>query len=185
MSKKNLEYYLGLVYDIVVHKEEMDGEIWYTAYSKELGKFSCYGKGATPAEAIESFNEQKNDFISYLFEEGKEIPEPNSLNEVIEKYSGFFNVRTSPIIHARLVEQANEMGISMNLYTNQILSAAVEKKGVESLLVNMLEQLHCKLDSHHYEVTKQLKYQKEMSLEHFTWHAEYQEGHKAAYMKVA
>lgn len=185
MSKINLEYYLGLEYDIVVHKEEMDGEIWYTAYCKELGKFSCYGKGDTTAEAIESFNEQKDDFISYLFEEGKDIPEPNSLSEVIEKYSGFFNVRTSPIIHARLVEQANEMNVSMNLYLNQIVAAAVEKNGIETQLVDMVKQLQNQLEDHHYEVTKQLKYQKEMTLEHFTWHAEYQEGHQTKYMSVA
>ena len=185
MSKKNLNYYLNLVYDVIVHKEKMDEETWYTAYCKELGKFSCYGKGETPADAIESFNEQKADFITYLFEEGKEIPEPNCINEVIEKYSGFFNVRTSPVIHAKLIEQANNMDISMNLYLNQILSAAVEKKGIECSLTDLIKDLQLQLESHHYEVTNQLKYQKEITLEHTSWHLEYQEGHSTMYMSVA
>ena len=174
MSTKNLKYYISLEYDIIVHKEEMDGETWFTAYCKELGMLSCYGKGDTQAEAIGNFIEEKNGLISYLFEQGKEIPEPKTSSEVVVKYSGFFNVRTSPIIHAKLVEQASEMDISMNLYVNQILAAAVEKKGVEIQMVTLLKQLHCKLDDHHYEVTKQLRYQNEISLDHFTWHAEYQ-----------
>ena len=185
MSKKNLAYYLGLEYDIIVHKEEMDGESWYTAFSKELGKYSCYAKGDTASEAVENFKEQKNDFITYLFEEGKEIPEPNNNIETASTYSGFFNVRTSPIIHAMLAEQASEMGISMNLYINQILAGAIEKKGFENQILNLFDKLNCKLDSQHYEITKQLKYQKEMTLEHVTWHSEYQEGYNTNYMKVA
>ena len=184
MSKKNLEYYLGLEYDIIVHKEEMDGETWYNAYCKELGKFSCYGKGETASEAIESFKEQKSDFISYLFEEGKKIPEPKQREETIT-YSGFFNVRTSPIIHAMLAEQANEMGISMNLYTNQILAGAVEKKRNDNQVVDLLHQLGSKLDDHHYEVTKQLKYQKPVNVESYPRHSNYQEGLLDKYQDVA
>lgn len=185
MSKKDLDYYLMLEYDIVVHKEEMDGEIWYIAYCKELGKLSCYGKGDSIPEAIMSFGNEKKEFVTYLFEQGKVIPEPNSSGEVTQKYSGFFNVRTSSLIHALLVEQSSELDISMNLYLNQILSAAIEKKGFENQMVDLLKQLNCKLDDHHYEVTKQLKYQSAATLDHFTWHAKYQEAHRTAYMEVA
>ncbi|MGV8111820.1 MAG: toxin-antitoxin system HicB family antitoxin [Lentimicrobium sp.] len=185
MSKKELDYYLRLEYDIVVHKEEMDDEIWYIAYCKELGKLSCYGKGVSISEAISSFEKEKSDFIKYLFEQGKDIPEPNSAGEITQKYSGFFNVRTSSLIHAQLVEQSSELDISMNLYINQILSAAIEKKGSENQMVELLKQLHSKLDDHHFEVTKQLKYQNAVVLDHYTWHAKYQEGHHTAYMEVA
>ena len=185
MSKNKLDYYLKLEYDVIIHKEEMDGDVWFTAYSKELGKLSCYGKGDTPAEALESFNKEKDYFITYLFENGKEIPEPNCIESQYERYSGAFNVRTSPIIHAKLVEQASEMDISMNLYINQILAATTERKEFDRLTMRSLNELHIKLDNHHYEVTRQLKYQTAINLEHNNWHAEYRADKGSVYLAIA
>lgn len=159
MSAKNLEYYLGLKYDTIIHQEEFEGAVYYTVYCKELGKFSCYGTGSTIEEALQSFEETKKEFITYLYEEGSEIPEPSNIGKLIEDFSGVFNIRTSPVIHANLVYQAEEFGISMNLYVNQILSGVVEKRALESKTIEMLSQLKCQLEDHHYEVTRRLTYQ--------------------------
>jgi predicted HicB family RNase H-like nuclease len=159
MSTKNLEYYLGLKYDIIVHEDEFEGEKVVSAYCKELGKFSCYGRGDTLEEALQSFEETKRDFITYLYEEGVNIPEPSNIGKLIEDFSGVFNIRTSPVIHANLVSQAEEFGISMNLYVNQLLSGAVEKRALESITIKLLNQLKCQLEDHHYEVTRRLTYQ--------------------------
>lgn len=185
MLTHTLDYYLKQEYDTIIHKEEMNGETWYTVYCKELGKLSCYGRGETLSEAIENYIEVKADFIRYLFEQGKEIPEPNNDDRLYESYSGAFNVRTSPAIHSKLVEQASEMGISMNLYINQILSATTERKEFEGVVMRSLNELHIKLDNHHYEVTRQLKYQTAINLEHNNWHAEYRADKGSVYLAIA
>lgn len=171
MSNKDLKYYKDLAYNIIVEKQEMDGEIWYIAFSNELGKFACYGRGETQLEAINSFIEEKEVFIEYLFNEGKNIPEPKI--DESEKFSGFFNVRTSSIIHSNLVYQAKELNISLNLYINQILAAAVESNRLENSIMNKLGEICGKIDFHHYEVTRQLRFQGESIKNKLVWTAEY------------
>jgi len=87
--------------------------------------------------------------------------------------SGVFNVRTSPAIHANLVNQAKEMDISLNLYLNQIIAAAVEKKSIGNVLLNKLFEICNKLEKHHYEVTNQLYYQKSTLQYPNDWAMEY------------
>lgn len=179
MSNKELKYYKDLAYNIIVEKQEMDGESWFIAFTNELGKFACYGRGESQIEALNSFVEEKEAFIEYLFNEGKEIPEPK-VNDS-EKFSGFFNVRTSSIIHANLVNQAKDLDISLNLYINQILASAIENNRLESSIMNKLGEICGKIDFHHYEVTRQLRFQTENIKTGFTWAAEY----SSPYMKRA
>lgn len=171
MLKKDIEYYKNLEYSVIVEKQEQDGEIWYIAYSTELGKFACYGRGETQVDALNNFNEEKETFIEFLFNEGNEIPEPK--NREFEKFSGVFNVRTSPLIHSNLVYQAKEMEVSLNLYVNQIISAAIGKKDSENEVLNKLAEICGKLDAHHFEITKHLRYQKEIIKGKNEWLSEY------------
>lgn len=171
MSNKDLQYYKELEYNVIIEKQKVEAESWYIAYSNELGKFACYGQGDSQIEALNNFLEEKNFFIEYLFNEGKPIPEPS--NEEPTKFSGIFNVRTSSIIHGNLVKQSKELDISLNLYINQILSASIEKKEGENPVMNKLSELCSKLDAHHFEVTKQLSYQREKLSTSYQWAAEY------------
>lgn len=171
MSTKDLKYYKDLAYNIVVEKQEMDGETWFIAFTSELGKVACYGRGETQIEALNSFMEEKDAFIEYLLNEGKDIPEPKIDDS--EKFSGFFNVRTSSIIHANLVHQAKDLDISLNLYINQILATAVEKNRLENTIMNKLGEICGKIDNHHYEVTRQLRFHDETYKKGLTWTAEY------------
>jgi len=158
MSTRNLEFFKELDYKIIIEKQELDNEYWFIAYANELGKFACYGKGESQSEALENFVIEKNEFIEFLFKEDKEIPLPNIQDET-SKFSGFFNVRTSPTIHASLVYQAKELDISLNLYVNQLLSGMVEKKNQENIILDKLTALSGQLEAHHFEITKQLRYQ--------------------------
>ncbi len=178
MPYKDLKYYKNLEYNIIIEKQELDGEIWFIAYANELGKYACYGRGENQVEALNNFLKVKEEFIEYLFNEGFDIPEP--VKEETEKFSGVFNVRTSPVIHANLVYQAKKMDISLNLYINQILAAAVEKKKIENEVMNKLTEIYSKLETHHFEVTKQLKYQKENLSGKHRW-TEYE----GSYLKIA
>jgi len=171
MSTKDLRYYKDLAYNIIVEKQEMEGESWFFAYTNELGKFACYGRGETQIEALNSFMDERDIFIEYLFNEGKNIPEPKIDDS--GKFSGFFNVRTSSIIHANLVHQAKELNISLNLYINQILASATESSRLESTIMDKLGEICGKIDNHHYEVTRQLRFQNESLKNNLTWVAEY------------
>jgi predicted HicB family RNase H-like nuclease len=171
MLNKDLNYYKSLNYNIIIEKLEVDNESWYIAFTSEFGKFACYGRGDTQVEALNSVLEEKDAFIEYLFNSGKPIPEPHK--EEVEKFSGFFNVRTSSIIHANLVHQAKELDISLNLYVNQLLAAAIENHKSENVIMNKLSELCGQLEKHHFEVTKQLKYQTDPLSGTIKWSAEY------------
>ncbi len=128
-----------LDYNIQIEKENYEDEKWYIAYAKELGKYSCYGKGDTPEEAVHNFLKEKDQFIEDLYQQGLPVPLPeNSIDT--ESFSGVFNVRTSPLIHAKLVYQAKQQGISLNLYLNQILSAHVSKVQTESEILKLIQE---------------------------------------------
>src|SRR5665647_2110406 len=169
MSNKDLKYYKDLSYNVVIEKQEMEGESWFIAFTNELGKFSCYGRGETQIEALNSFMEEKDVFIEYLFNEGKDIPEPKIDDST--NFSGFFNVPTSSIIHANLVHQAKELDISLNLYINQIIATAIERNRNENAIMNKLSEICGKIDFHHFEVTRQLRFQNESLVKGFTWPA--------------
>ena len=158
MKNKDLKYYKKLYYNIIVEREEEEGEVWFIAYTKELGKFSCYGKGTNELEAIQSFFEEKDNFIEFLFQQSKEIPEPESNLQPYDKYSGYFNVRTSRITHYKLAYQAKELDLSMNLYINQILSNAISIEEVESKCCDEIKSLSAKVDIHYNDLKRQLLY---------------------------
>jgi predicted RNase H-like HicB family nuclease len=116
---KSLDYYKSLDYDIVVKREELDGEKWYVAYCREFGVNACHGIGDTREEAIQSYLVEKDLFIELLYSKNEVVPEPI---EPDDSYSGIFSVRTSPWIHSMIANQAKKEGVSINAYINQILA---------------------------------------------------------------
>lgn len=156
MQRKSLTYYQALHYPIIVESIEIEGDARFLAYSRELGKYACYGLGHSEVGAIEAFLTEKNNFIEQLYHAGKAIPVPKA--ETHASYSGFFNVRTSPVIHAQLVAQAKEQGVSLNLYLNQLLAAAAKKEEVLSVMSGMLSKLCGKADNNLYKVSHHLDY---------------------------
>ncbi|MFA7141199.1 MAG: toxin-antitoxin system HicB family antitoxin [Proteiniphilum sp.] len=120
MLSNNLQYYKSINYNVIVKREELDGEVWFTAYCAELGIDACHGKGNTEMEAIDSFKVEKDSFIEYLYEMEIDIPEPE--NTDLSSYSGVFTVRTTPWLHYKLANQSKAQDVSLNQYINQILS---------------------------------------------------------------
>ncbi len=171
MLVKDLGYYKKLHYNVIIEKQEYQGESWYIAYAEELGKYACYGRGNSEAEALKSFNEEKELFIEYLFNEGKNIPEPKDREK--SKFSGIFNVRTSSIIHSKLVNQAKELNISLNLYLNQILATAVERKHVEMQVIDKLTEISEKIDKYHFVITELMDFKDNDFQAKYGWDAKY------------
>jgi len=76
LVQKDLDYYKNLDYRIIIELVTDEYGKEYMAYSHELGKYSCYGTGKTKADAIDNYQVEKDEFIEYLFENNKPIPEP-------------------------------------------------------------------------------------------------------------
>jgi predicted HicB family RNase H-like nuclease len=157
LQRKNLSYYQAFDYTIIVEKETQDNESWYIAYSTELGKHACYGRGNSPEEAVESYKNEKYDFINFLFQNRKPIPEPEErIEEVL--LSGFFNVRTTPELHTLLAKHANIQGVSLNQYVNILLASKSGGQQVSMQHQDCLQRIEKKLDFHHSFVTRKLDY---------------------------
>ena len=136
MNMKNLKYYLDLNYDIIIKKMIDGDDVSYKAFTRELNQDAFYGIGSTPKEAIESFNEVKEELFEYYFDNGDETPEPNIVDNNLP--SGKFIIRTTPFIHKMLNEQAKENNVSLNLYINTVLASVSGKNEVINILKEMI-----------------------------------------------
>jgi len=118
---KDIKYYMELQYKIHIETtyDEDEKEKVYYAYIAELGKLSCYGRGNTIEEALKSLEDEKSEVIKYYLEKGIPIPEPELEKELP---SGNFVVRTTPLLHMQLAEQAKRAGVSLNLFVNNLLA---------------------------------------------------------------
>ncbi len=116
---KSLEFYKSLEYDIIIKREELDGEKWYVAYCNEFGMSACHGIGDTREEAVNSYLEEKDAFLELLYSRKEFIPEPSPADNT---FSGTFSVRTSPWLHSLIANQAKKNDVSINSYVNQILA---------------------------------------------------------------
>lgn len=94
--KKDLKYYLGLNYRIIV--EEVEGV--YEAYIKKLGRWTCTAAGETEGEAVDNLVAHKDCLIEDWYKRGEYIPEPACCSDyedwidVINNYIVIDAVRT-------------------------------------------------------------------------------------------
>ncbi|AEX81940.1 type II toxin-antitoxin system HicB family antitoxin [Corynebacterium diphtheriae] len=72
-----------------------------------------------PQQAIQGLLRLVAEIIGDMETSGEQIPEPLGAR----RYSGKFNVRTSPSLHRRLVIEAKAEGVSLNTLVNQKLAA--------------------------------------------------------------
>ena len=100
--------YNALPYTKTLKKTDMG-----TYYAKVAEIPDCAAEGRTPDEALKLLDI----CLEYYFKEAiisdKEIPTPVE----IEKYSGRFNVRLSPIVHYNLAKRALQENVSLNQVT--------------------------------------------------------------------
>ncbi len=143
-NKKDLNFYKKLDYNIIIEPRIEDDEKWYMAYARELGKYSCYGLGSTPEEAITQFREEKNNFLEYLLENNMDIPLPE---ERKNDYSGQLTIRLPKYLHALLAEQAKEEGVSLNTYIISKLSMAAGEQEREAGIFHQIKKMDYKLDA--------------------------------------
>jgi antitoxin HicB len=116
--EKDLEYYLGLPYTVILERcDDAKGYYW-VARVAELPH--CLIHGNTPEEAVREIEEVKKDWIKSNLERGLPIPEPSP-----RKYSGKMILRISPTLHKLLVQRAEVEGMSLNQYMSTTLATSV------------------------------------------------------------
>jgi antitoxin HicB len=115
-ERKPLEYYLNLRYPITIEEAPEGG---YFVYIKDLP--GCMSQGETPEEAAEMIEEARRLWLESAYEDGLDIPLPESHDE----YSGKFNVRLPKSLHRRLDQMAEREGVSLNQFLVYTLSKAV------------------------------------------------------------
>lgn len=104
---KNLAYYLKLKYPIQVVECETGG---YFVKIPDLP--GCMSQGETLDEALRNLNEAKELWLEEMFESGLPIPEPADQTGM----SGRFLLRLPRSLHARLTDEAEREGVSLNQY---------------------------------------------------------------------
>lgn len=127
---KPVEYYLELNYPITLYQAEEGG---YVAEIEDLP--GCLTEGETLEEVSQRIEDARKAWIQAAYEDGVEIPPPRT----DEEYSGKFIVRIPKYLHRRLAEKARREGVSLNQYTESILSAGVSTQ-------NIIEEIKAGLD---------------------------------------
>ncbi len=116
---KNLEYYLSLPYTREYLPEPEGG--WFIRIKELPG---CISQGETAQEAMQMIEDAMRGWFEVQLEDGVPIPEPRRE----EEYSGKFNTRVPKSLHRKLVEAAEEDGVSLNQWINSTLAEAVGQR---------------------------------------------------------
>ena len=111
----NLDYYMSLPYTIETIKNE---DNTYFIKVKELP--GCMSEGDTLEEAYKMINDAIMSWIEVALEEGDNIPLPENMDD--KTYSGKILVRVPKRIHRELIIHAKDNNISLNSYSNSVLS---------------------------------------------------------------
>ena len=111
---KTLNDYLEISYRMEIIEDKEEGG-FVISHPDLPGCITC---GETIESAVANAFDAKKTWIEVALEEGKEIFEPNSL----EDYSGQFKLRIPRSLHRSLAEHSQREGISMNQYCLYLLS---------------------------------------------------------------
>lgn len=114
MKKKDLTYYMGLPYNIIIRKDPYGG---YFAKIEELE--GCMTQGETYEEALKNIREAMELWLENALEDGDIIPEPVADEE---DFSGKFVLRLPKTLHRKLARNASKENVSLNQYVVFLLS---------------------------------------------------------------
>lgn len=105
--------YKGFIGSIEIQHE--DDTLYGKVLGLEKGILITY-EGNTIRELKEDFMNAVEDYIAHRKEH--HLP-------LHKSYSGSFNIRLTPELHAKVVEKASDIGISLNAFVKETLQKAV------------------------------------------------------------
>jgi antitoxin HicB len=100
----------------------------YEALFPQLAR-TVVGYGPTRRAAMEDLLEAAPDVAQMIRDSGQELPGPEKPRDWAD-FSGKFNVRVPKALHALLVRQAEEQGVSLNSLVQTLLTAGAS--GIEA-----------------------------------------------------
>lgn len=107
---------------------------WCVEYPDLKG---CVGGGDTIEEAIADAEATKAVYLSYLEEEGIELPVPKEEGSLP---SGKIALRVPKTTHKQLLENAQMDGVSLNTYINTAISEKIGRASFSNQRISDLEQ---------------------------------------------
>lgn len=120
-------------YTIILEQVETDSGVKWMAKIPSL--HGVTGGGSTQEEALAVLNVEMKEMLSFLEDEGEEIPEPDYLRSK-KGYSGRITYRPGKQLHAELDSYAKENEISIN----SVISNAVSRYIVEQPYIKAIEE---------------------------------------------
>jgi len=105
---KDLQYYMGLPYRVVLHPADEGG---YVLEIPELP--GCLSQAETLEDALIMIEDAKITWLETAIEDGIEILEPARSSD---DYSGKLNIRIPKSLHRTLAERAKNEKVSLNQY---------------------------------------------------------------------
>lgn len=116
--RKDLDYYDGLPYTVVIEQWDDGSGPYWVARVLELPH--CLIHGETPEAAIKEILDVKREWLKSNLERGLRIPEPPP-----RRYSGQVRLRIPPSLHQLLSYRAKIENVSLNQYMATMLAKSV------------------------------------------------------------
>ena len=119
MTKKNLNYYMGLPYTFIIEWSDVD-ECFLGSIVELERNMTC---GQTRDE---TFNNLKEALVSYVrtsLDNNMQIPEPLKIGD----FKGSITYRTSKERHYRLARQAKLTGKSLNAFIDDVIGEKLKE----------------------------------------------------------
>ena len=130
---KKIEDYRNLPYKLEIIR---NSNLTFFASIKELP--GCMTEGDTIEEVYEMIEDAKTTWLETAINNGLKIPEPEVHQE--KSYSGKIVLRIPKSLHRKLALEAEENGVSLNLYMNVLLSGESSKLKEKKSTINLLAQ---------------------------------------------
>lgn len=127
--RKSLDEYLSLEYPFHVIADPDGG---YVVVFPDLP--GCLTQADSYEEIAEMAQDVRTLWIESAYDQGLDIPLPS----YPEEYSGKFNVRLPRSLHRKLVESADQEGVSLNQYVTQVLARGDAQTKVERQLETLM-----------------------------------------------
>lgn len=137
---KEIKYYMGLPYSILLHEIEDEGEKYWIAEVPELP--GCKSHGASVEEAVSSIEEAKRDWILDCLHNDEQVPTPIERDQ----YSGKLLVRMSRSLHRSLSSLAENENLSLNQLIVTILAKEVGRLSVLNRTEDKVDDLLSKVN---------------------------------------
>ncbi len=113
---KDLEYYMMLPYNYIIHSITDESGSYF--YARVLELDGCQSTGETFEEAYINLKDAMRGWIETKLENGFDVPLPVGY----EDFSGKFVVRIPKSLHYKLAVEAEQEGVSLNQYALYKLS---------------------------------------------------------------